>query len=80
MLAKCTAESLSFWERLGLLSQETVENDARAVYLDTKRLLHRAALRAYGCNACRSSCSSILMGTKRIRGRCTASAIASVSM
>ena len=48
MLAKCTAEPLSFGERLGFLSQETVENDAHAVYLDTKRLLHRAALRAYG--------------------------------
>jgi hypothetical protein len=48
MLAKCTAEPLSFGERLGLLSQEIVENDAHVIYLDTKRLLHGAALLGYG--------------------------------
>ena len=48
MLAKCTAEPLSFGERLGLLFQEIVENDAHVIYLDTKRLLHGAALLGYG--------------------------------
>ena len=48
MLAKCTAEPLSFAERLGLLSQEIIENDAHVIYLDTKRLLHGAALLGYG--------------------------------
>ena len=32
------------------------------------------------CSDCRSSCSSVLMGTKRMLGRVTASAIASASM
>src|SRR5882757_10759345 len=31
------------------------------------------------CRACRSSCSSDLIGTKRILGRCTATAMASAS-
>jgi len=44
LLAKCTAEPLSLGERSGLRSQEIVENDAHLVYLDTKRLLGRAAL------------------------------------
>jgi hypothetical protein len=48
MLAKCTAEPLSFAERLGLLSQEIIENDAHVIYLDTKRLLHGAVLLGYG--------------------------------
>jgi hypothetical protein len=43
LLAKCTAEPLSLGERSALLSQEIVENDAHAIYLDSKRLLHRAA-------------------------------------
>jgi hypothetical protein len=32
-----------------------------------------------GRNACRSSCSTVLVATKRMVGRCTASAIASAS-
>jgi len=48
LLAKCTADPLSLGERLGLLSQEIIENDAHVVYLNTKRLLHRAALVGYG--------------------------------
>jgi len=48
MLSQCTPEPLSFTERLGLLSQEIVENDAHANYLGTKRLLHSAALLGYG--------------------------------
>jgi hypothetical protein len=48
LLAKCTAEPLSLGERSGLLSQEIVENNAQLIYLDSKRLLHRAALLGYG--------------------------------
>jgi len=48
MLGKCTAESLSFRERLSLLSQGIVENDAHMAYSGTKRLLHGAALLGYG--------------------------------
>jgi hypothetical protein len=48
MLSKCTAEPLSFTERLSLLSQEIAENDAHTNYLGTKRLLHGAALLGYG--------------------------------
>ena len=48
MLSKCTAEPLSFTERLSLLSQEIVENDAQTNYLGIKRLLHGAALLGYG--------------------------------
>ncbi len=48
MLARCTVEPLSFKERLGLLSQEIIENNAHLTYLGTKRLLHAAALLGYG--------------------------------
>jgi|HubBroStandDraft_1064217.scaffolds.fasta_scaffold647809_1 hypothetical protein len=48
MLGKCTFEPLSFAERLVLLSQEIVENDARTVYLSAKALLHSAARLGYG--------------------------------
>ena len=48
MLAKCSAEPLSFQERLGLISQEIIENDAHSAYLGTKRLLHGVALLGYG--------------------------------
>jgi hypothetical protein len=48
MLAKCTAEPRSFAERLGLLSQEIIENDAHVIYLGAKRHLHGAALLGYG--------------------------------
>jgi hypothetical protein len=48
MLAKCTARPLSFTERLGLISQETIESDAYSTYLSTKRLLHGVALHGYG--------------------------------
>ena len=48
MLAKCTAEPLSFTERLGLLSQEITENDAHARYVGAKSLLHGAARLGYG--------------------------------
>ena len=42
-----------------------------------RRMTQRSRTR---CSVCKSSCSSLLIGTKRIRGRCTASAIASASM
>ena len=48
LLAKCTAEPLSFTERLGLLSQELIENDAHENYKNTKSLLHAAARLGYG--------------------------------
>jgi hypothetical protein len=48
LLAKCTAEPLSFTERLGLLSQEITESEAHVRYTGAKRLLHGAALLGYG--------------------------------
>jgi hypothetical protein len=48
LLAQCTAEPLSFTDRLGLLSQEIIENDAHASYRSTKILLHGAARLGYG--------------------------------
>jgi hypothetical protein len=48
LLAKCTAEPLSFTDRLGLLSQEITENDAHASYRVAKSLLHGAARLGYG--------------------------------
>ncbi len=48
LLAKCTAEPLSFTERLGLLSQEITENDAHKRYVGAKSLLHGAARLGYG--------------------------------
>jgi hypothetical protein len=47
MLANCSALPLSFQERLGLISQEIIENDAHSAYLGTKRLLHGVALLGY---------------------------------
>ncbi len=48
LLAKCTAEPLSFAERIGLLSQEIIENEAHARYTSAKSLLHGAARLGYG--------------------------------
>jgi len=48
LLAKCTAEPLSFADRLGLLSQEIIENDAHESYRGAKSLLHGAARLGYG--------------------------------
>ncbi len=48
MLGKCTPEPLSFRERFALLTQEIGEHDAHLMYMETKRLLHRAALLGYG--------------------------------
>lgn len=48
LLAKCTAEPLSFAERLGLLSQEIIENNALTSYVSAKSLLHGAARLGYG--------------------------------
>jgi hypothetical protein len=48
MLAKCTTEPLSFAERLNLLSQEIVENEALARYTGAKYLLHGAVRLGYG--------------------------------
>jgi len=48
LLAKCTVEPLSFTERLGLLSQEIMENEAHARYRSAKALLHGAARLGYG--------------------------------
>jgi hypothetical protein len=47
MLGKCSQQPLTFEERLALLSQEILERDAFRIYLDSKRFLHRAALRGY---------------------------------
>jgi DNA-binding NarL/FixJ family response regulator len=41
-----------------------------------RRITQRSRTR---CRACKSNCSSVLIGTKRILGRCTASAMASAS-
>ncbi len=41
-----------------------------------RRITQRSRTR---CRACKSSCSSVLIGTNRILGRCTASAMASAS-
>jgi hypothetical protein len=43
MLARCTAEPLTFRERLRLMSQGTVENDAHLAYLAARSLLLNAA-------------------------------------
>ncbi len=48
LLAKCTAEPLSFTERLGLLSQEIIENEAHTRYRSAISLLHGAARLGYG--------------------------------
>ncbi len=48
MLAKCTVAPLSFTERLGLLSQEIIENDAHTRYVTAKKALHGAARLGYG--------------------------------
>jgi hypothetical protein len=48
MLAKCIAEPLPFADRVSLLSQEVIENNAHETYLTTKRLLHDAARLGYG--------------------------------
>jgi hypothetical protein len=48
LLAKCTAGPLSFTERLGLLPQEIIENEAHATYKGAKNLLHGAARLGYG--------------------------------
>jgi hypothetical protein len=48
LLAKCTAEPLSFTERLSLLSQEIIENEAHTRYTAAKLLLHGAARLGYG--------------------------------
>ena len=47
MLAKCSAEPLPFDDRMHLLSQEVIENDAYETYLSTKLLLHDAARLGY---------------------------------
>jgi hypothetical protein len=48
LLAKRTAEPLSFTERLSLLSQEIIENNAYTRYVSAKSLLHGAARLGYG--------------------------------
>jgi hypothetical protein len=48
MLAKCTAEPLSFKERFRLMSQGIVENDTHLIYLSIKSLLLSAARLGYG--------------------------------
>ena len=48
MLAKCTAEPLPFTDRMALMSQEILENNAHGDYLGIKRLLHDAARLGYG--------------------------------
>lgn len=48
MLAKCTAEPLSFKERFSLMSQGIVENNTHLVYLGSKSRLLSAARLGYG--------------------------------
>ena len=48
MLAECTEEPMSFNERLRLMSQGIVENDAHLTYLGSKSLLFNAARLGYG--------------------------------
>ena len=47
MLEKCTPEPMSFAQRLDLLIQESDEEQAHCVYLDTKRVLRAAAKLGY---------------------------------
>jgi hypothetical protein len=47
MLGKCARRPLAFDDRFALLTQEILERDAFLLYLDAKRLLHRAALLGY---------------------------------
>ena len=47
MLADCTAEPLSAADRLRVMSQGIVENDAHLSYLSVKSLLYRAARFGY---------------------------------
>ena len=48
MLAKCTAEPMTFRERFKLMSQGIVENDAHLTYLAAKSLLFNSARLGYG--------------------------------
>ena len=52
LLAQCTVEPLSPTKRLSLISQEVAEKEAHGTYLDSKRLLHEAALQGYGSLNC----------------------------
>ncbi len=47
MLARCTAEPLTFRERFRLMSQGIVESDAHLAYLGTRSLLLNAAQLGY---------------------------------
>lgn len=47
MLAECTAKPLSVTERLRVMSQGIIENDAHLTYLGIKSLLYRAARLGY---------------------------------
>jgi hypothetical protein len=48
MLAQCTAEPLPLTDRMSLLSQEVIENEAHMKYVAAKSLLHEAARLGYG--------------------------------
>ncbi len=47
MLVECTAEPLTFTDRLRVMSQGIIENDAHLTYLSVKTLLYRAARLGY---------------------------------
>ena len=47
LMGNCKSEPLSFSARFALLSQEILEKDAHLTYLESKRILHRAALAGY---------------------------------
>jgi len=47
MLEKCTPEPMSLAQRLDLLVQESEEEQAHHVYLDTKHVLRKAAKKGY---------------------------------
>lgn len=47
MFGNCTPDPLPFEQRFALLTQEIIEKNAGLRYLQTKRLLHNAALLGY---------------------------------
>jgi hypothetical protein len=52
LLGRCTEEPLSSLSRLNLIAQEVAEKEAHGTYLDSKRLLHEAAIQGYGSTNC----------------------------
>src|SRR6202166_4966591 len=75
--SRMRGSSASTWRRpLGMVSPRSRRRLRIWFTTAVRRITQRSRTR---CRACRSNCSSVLIGTKRILGRCTASAIASAS-